>query len=80
MKKYFKKLTAILVVLVMLLASVPASAQTTKELFQRSEAQSGPDQKQLLKACQYLQKEMLKAEDKKYKILCNVSFFHDLVI
>lgn len=29
MKKYFKKLTAILVVLVMLLASVPASAQTT---------------------------------------------------
>lgn len=51
-----------------------------KELFQRAEAQSGPDQKQLLKACQYLQKEILKAEDKKYKILCNVSLFHDLVI
>lgn len=36
MKKYFKKLTAILVVLVMLLASVPASAQTTKPVCQKA--------------------------------------------
>ena len=36
MKKYFKKLTAILVVLVMLLASVPASAQTTSTAQKRS--------------------------------------------
>ena len=35
-----------------------------KELFQRAEAQSGPEQKQVLKTCQYLQKEMLKAGDK----------------
>ena len=36
MKKYFKKLTAILVVLVMLLASVPASAQTTRPVCQKA--------------------------------------------
>lgn len=36
MKKYFKKLTAILVVLVMLLASVTASAQTTSTAQKRS--------------------------------------------
>ena len=36
MKKYFKKLTAILVVLVMLLASVPVSAQTTRPVCQKA--------------------------------------------